>query len=152
SSRPPAPRSSGHTSSSAASGVAPAGTARIAPTAQPRPAGMRPPAASLARSRPSTETSRGDACYPGGPSFQPMPNWLLFLVTLAPRLPFIWVGYGVHTDGWRVVRTVSPLLSGEYATSRPPGYPLPEAILTAVAAVFGDPPAVVNLVTAFYSA
>jgi hypothetical protein len=81
-----------------------------------------------------------------------MPNWLLFLVTLATRLPFIWVGYGVHTDGWRVVRTVATLLAGEYVTSRPPGYPLPEAILALVAAALGDTPAVVNLVTALYSA
>lgn len=82
-----------------------------------------------------------------------MPNWVLLLATLATRLPFIWVGYGVHTDGWRVVRTVATLLAnGEYVTSRPPGYPLPEAILAAVTAALGDAPAVVNLVSAVYSA
>ena len=46
----------------------------------------------------------------------------------------------MHTDVWRVVRTIAVMLAGEeYLTSRPPGYPLPEAILTAVLvfAVFG---------------
>jgi hypothetical protein len=82
-----------------------------------------------------------------------MSNWVLFLATFATRLPFIWIGYGVHTDGWRVIRTVAVMLAGEeYLTSRPPGYPLPEAILTAVGFIFGDGPPVMNAVSAIYSA
>ena len=49
-----------------------------------------------------------------------MPNWVLFLATLATRLPFIWVGYGVHTDGWRVVRTIAVMLAGTWVALRPP--------------------------------
>ncbi|HSD63261.1 MAG TPA: hypothetical protein VLB50_05655 [Ignavibacteriaceae bacterium] len=57
----------------------------------------------------------------------------LLLIILLAGLPFIFNGYGLDADAWRIVQSGYALSAGEgYQPSRFPGYPLPEFISGAV--------------------
>ncbi len=71
------------------------------------------------------------------------------LVVFASRLPYLRPGYGTDPDAYRVVLAARTLRGGDYAISRPPGYPLNE-LLTALLLPGG--PRLVNGATALASA
>ena len=54
---------------------------------------------------------------------------ILFVIVVATRLPFLWIGYGSDADAWMVARSASLLWeTGTYEPSRLPGYPLHEIL------------------------
>ncbi|MEE8171252.1 MAG: hypothetical protein V3T70_11960, partial [Phycisphaerae bacterium] len=56
-------------------------------------------------------------------------TWVIGLVVLATRLPFLAAGYGADPDAWLVADTARQIAEhGEYAPSRPPGYPIQEFV------------------------
>lgn len=58
---------------------------------------------------------------------------VLLLIVLLSGLPFIFNGYGLDADAWRIVQSGYALSTGEgYQPSRFPGYPLPEFISGAI--------------------
>ncbi len=56
------------------------------------------------------------------------------------RLPFLWHGFGIHPDEAGVLRSgIEMWLDGRFYISRPPGYPLNELLMGALALVGGGP-------------
>jgi len=56
--------------------------------------------------------------------------WILTLIFLLVRLPWLWTGYGAETDAYRVALSGLHLWrSGEYLPSRLPGYPVHELLM-----------------------
>ena len=82
------------------------------------------------------------------------PEWFwfaaLFAVVLLSRLPFVGVEYGVEFDAWRVARAAQHIAeTGEYVTSRAPGYPVQEIVCSWI---WRGGPWAINGATAFFSA
>lgn len=76
--------------------------------------------------------------------------FLIFLITIISRLPFIWNSPGVDPDNWLVLFTGQEISrTGVYAASRLPGYPLSE-----YSAAFLGPKLwwVINIITVIFSA
>ncbi len=74
----------------------------------------------------------------------------LFAVVLLSRLPFIGVEYGQEFDAWRVARAARHIAeSGEYETSRAPGYPVQEIVCSWI---WRGGPWAINGATAIFSA
>jgi len=58
---------------------------------------------------------------------------LLFLVSLASRLPFLWAGYGREEDAWAQALNAKMIWqNGQYEVSRLPGHPLLELMLASL--------------------
>ena len=53
---------------------------------------------------------------------------LVGLAVLLSRLPFFGHGYGTDPDAWFVVQSAMSISEGRWVSSRPPGYPLQEAV------------------------
>ena len=71
------------------------------------------------------------------------------IVVFLTRLPFLYPGYGADPDAWRIVRAGKHLWqTGDYATSRLPGYPIPEV---SMALLHHGGPWLTNAVTALIS-
>ena len=71
------------------------------------------------------------------PDLQKIPEWFwfaaLFAVVLLSRLPFVGVEYGREFDAWRVARAAQHIAeTGEYETSRAPGYPVQEIVCSLI--------------------
>ena len=59
--------------------------------------------------------------------------FLALIVVLITRFPFLSAGYGGDADAWRVANTARNIaVSGEYAASRFPGYPLQELVYSLI--------------------
>ena len=80
---------------------------------------------------------------------RPLLPWLLGVVTLASRLPYLRPGYGGDPDAYRVIAAARALRAGAYTASRFPGYPLHEF---ATALLLPGGPRLVNGATALMSA
>ena len=88
------------------------------------------------------------------PASRQTPAWFwfatLFAVVLLSRLPFIGVEYGQEFDAWRVARAAQHIAeTGEYETSRAPGYPVQEIVCSLI---WRGGPRAINGATAFFSA
>ncbi|MDX5326959.1 MAG: hypothetical protein LPK80_11950 [Bacteroidota bacterium] len=58
-------------------------------------------------------------------------GYLLFLLVLITRIPFLGLGYGIEEDSWGHVENAWEIFSsGRYVLSRLPGHPLYEFLLT----------------------
>jgi len=74
---------------------------------------------------------------------------LVTAVVFVTRLPFLGNGYGIDADAWRLVRAGQQLAqTGDYHTSRLPGYPIPEVSL---AVLYHGGPWLTNGVSALLS-
>ncbi len=74
----------------------------------------------------------------------------LALVTFVSRLPFIFYGYGVDPDAWRVASVARIIAdTGKYVFARVPGNPVHEY---AMALIYQSGPALMNAATALMSA
>lgn len=75
---------------------------------------------------------------------------LLPLVLLFTRIPFLFPGYGLDADAWRVAKSVKHISeTREYVASRLPGYPVHEYLLSLT--IFKQNYFTSNLLTAIFS-
>lgn len=61
------------------------------------------------------------------------PVWVLVLVTLLTRIPFLFNGYGIEEDSYGLVLTAQNIAqTGDYEMSRAPGHPVQELVLSLI--------------------
>lgn len=73
-------------------------------------------------------------------------DFFLFSIAFITRLPFIFTGYGIDPDSWRIAHVALQLSHGApYSPSRFPGYPIPEYAASLIVPYFG--PVGLNLVS-----
>jgi len=78
------------------------------------------------------------------------PFFILFILVLVSRFPFLSAGYGVEEDSWGIaLATFHTKLTGIYEPSRFPGHPVQELIYSAL---WGYGPWLYNFLCAFFSA
>ena len=78
------------------------------------------------------------------------PYFLLFIIVLVSRLPFLSAGYGVEEDSWGIALAgLHTHMSGIYEPSRFPGHPVHEYIYSAWR---GHSAFFYNFFSAFFSA
>lgn len=59
------------------------------------------------------------------------PIWVIVIITLLTRLPFLFNGYGVEEDSYGLVLTAQNIAqTGTYEMSRAPGHPVQELVLS----------------------
>jgi len=72
----------------------------------------------------------GDKLATMFPSVQVLHLWVLVLLMVLTRLPFIQLGYGYDSDAWHIAEAGWHWRAqGQYVFSRPPGYPLMEGLV-----------------------
>ena len=75
--------------------------------------------------------------------------WLIVILYVFSRVAFLGLGYGSDDDSWLIAKSADNLASNRiYATSRLPGYPLPEFAYASIFATVGRNWWLCNLISA----